>query len=128
MCKVTENQLKFNSDQGTPLVCSNKCVGLLSVIIPPGNGTNSTDICTTKLNTKAYYTRVSLYVDWIHSVIGNSLPPSTDGKPNSVVPNAPPFHDVSPSTKPTSQKGYATSIVPSVTILLSTIIIWMFIR
>lgn len=129
MCKVTENQLKFNQDRGTPLVCNNKVVGLLSVIIPPGNGTNSTNGCDSSLQTMAYYTRVGAFVDWVYATIGNSLPPSNNGQPNPLVPVAPPFHDAAPAThKPNPSKGAAESVFPMFATLLSSIIVWMLIR
>lgn len=93
MCKVTEDQLKISNDRGTPLVCNDKLVGLLSVIIPPKNDTNSTEsLCSTNLRTMAYYIRVSNYIAWIHSVIGVNLPTTIDGKPTPIVPSSPPFH------------------------------------
>lgn len=79
-------------DRGTPLICNNKIVGLLSVIIPPGNSTNTTmQTCDSSLKTMAYYTRVSPYNQWIHSKIGVYLPSPSDGKPVSIVPDSPPF-------------------------------------
>lgn len=93
MCKVTENQLKINNDRGTPLVCNDKLVGLLSVIIPPKNSTNSTQsVCDSNLVTSAYYVRVAQYNSWIHSVIGVNLPATIDGRPQPVIPSSPPFH------------------------------------
>lgn len=92
MCKVTANQLKVSNDRGTPLVCNNKLVGLLSVIIPRSNSTNTTDAaCDQNLQTMAYYTRVTTFVNWIHSIIGVNLPTTSDGKPTPIVPDAPPF-------------------------------------
>lgn len=95
MCKVTENQLKINNDRGTPLVCNDKLVGLLSVIIPP-NSKNTTDptqsACDDNLKTSAYYVRVAQYNGWIHSVIGVNLPATIDGQPQPVIPSSPPFH------------------------------------
>lgn len=90
--QVSENQLKVSNDRGTPLICNNKLVGLLSMIIPPGNSTNSTaDACHASLKTMAYYTRVSFYTQWLHSIIGVNLPASSDGKPAPIVPDSPPF-------------------------------------
>lgn len=96
MCQVTENQLKISNDRGTPLVCNDKLVGLLSVIIPPKNTTNATQsVCDNNLTTPAYYTRVAQYNAWIHSVIGVNLPATVDGQPQPVIPTSPPFHGMS---------------------------------
>lgn len=93
MCKVTENQLIISNDRGTPLVCNDKLVGLLSVIVPPKNTTNSTQsVCDDNLKTSAYYLRVAKYNNWIHSVIGVNLPTTIGGQPQPVIPSSPPFH------------------------------------
>lgn len=92
MCQVPENQLRLNRDRGTPIICDNKLVGILSAIIPA----NSSDICAKTLRTHAYFTKVSLHDKWMHSVIGVNTPPHTaEGKPISIVPNSPPFQSIS---------------------------------
>lgn len=99
MCQVPETQLKYNRDRGTPLLCDTppKVVGILSVIIP-ANMTNSTNICTRTLRTYAFYSKVSLYENWIHSVMAVNSPTYTDhGKPIPLVPLSPPFQSISSS-------------------------------
>lgn len=94
MCQVPESQLKLNRDRGTPLLCENKLVGLLSVIIP-ANLTNSTNLCTRTLQTNAFYSKVSLYEKWIHSVMGTYLPTYTpNGKPIPLVPLSSPYQSI----------------------------------
>lgn len=92
MCQVPETQLKFNRDRGTPLICENsKLVGILSVIIP-ANMTNSINVCIRTLRTNAYYSKVSRYEKWIHSIIAVNSPTYTaNGKPFPLVPLSPPF-------------------------------------
>lgn len=91
MCQVPESQLRFNRDRGTPLICDNRIVGILSIIIPT-NITNSTDICGKSLQAYAYYINVALYETWTHSVIAINSPAYTnDGKPISHKPISPPF-------------------------------------
>lgn len=93
MCNVTDNQLKINNDRGTPLVCNNKLVGLLSFIFPLKNETDSTQsVCDKNLRTTANYLRVANYNTWIYSVIGNNLPATIDGEPQSIIPSSPPYH------------------------------------
>lgn len=89
---MSENQLRLSNDRGTPLICNNKLAGLLSVIIPVGNSTNSTNqSCSTTLDTMAYYTKIAPYTKWIHSIIGVNLPEISNGQPAAIVPDAPPF-------------------------------------
>lgn len=91
MCQVPENQLRLNRDRGTPIICDNTLVGILSVIIPA----NSSEICIRTLRTHAYFTKVPLYEKWMHSVIGVNTPSHTvDGKPISIVPDSPPFQSL----------------------------------
>lgn len=95
ICNFTENQLKISNDRGTPLVCDDKLVGLLSVIVPPKNTTNSSQsVCDNNMPILAYYSRVSYYNRWIHSVIAANLPATIDGQPQHVIPNTPPFHGI----------------------------------
>lgn len=95
MCQVPESQLRLNRDRGTPLLCENKLVGILSVIIPPII-TNSTNTCRRTLRTHAFYLKVSLYEKWIHSVIAvNSPTYASDGKPIPLVPLVPPYQSKS---------------------------------
>lgn len=94
MCQVPESQLKLNRDRGTPLLCENKLVGILSIIIP-ANSTNSTSLCTRTLQTHALYTKVSLYEKWIHSVMAVNLPTyAANGKPIPLVPLSPPYQSI----------------------------------
>lgn len=95
MCQLPEAQLKFSRDRGTPLICDNgKLVGILSVIIP-ANMNNSINICTRTLRTNAYYTKISTYEKWIHSIIAVNSPPYTaNGKPVPLVPLSPPFQSI----------------------------------
>lgn len=91
MCQIDESQLKLNRDRGTPLICNNKLVGVLSVIIP-SIVTNSTLYCSKTLQTYAYYTNVPLFDKWIHSVIAVNAPPhAVDGKPIPLIPVSPPY-------------------------------------
>lgn len=91
MCQIPENQLRLSRDRGTPLICDNKLAGLLSIIIP-ANTTNSTDICSRTLKTNAYYTKVSLFEKWIHSIIAINSPDHTmDGRPINLIPSSPPY-------------------------------------
>lgn len=91
MCKIPFNQLSLNRDRGTPLICENKLVGILSIIIP-SNVTNSIDSCVRTLRTYAYYIEVGLYEKWIHSVMAvNSPTHASDGKPISLIPSSPPY-------------------------------------
>lgn len=95
MCQVPENQLKLSRDRGTALICENKLVGILSVIIPP-HLTNSTNVCTRSLRTHALYTKVSLYDKWIHSVMAvNSPTYYANGKPIPLVPVVPAYQSIS---------------------------------
>lgn len=94
MCQIDESQLKLNRDRGTPLICDNKIVGILSIIIP-SNLTSSTDYCLRTLKTFAYYINVALYEKWIHSVIAISSPPhASDGKPIPLIPLSPPYQSM----------------------------------
>lgn len=91
MCQIDESQLKLNRDRGTPLICDNKIVGILSVIIP-SNVTNSTDYCIRTLKTVAYYVNIALFEKWIHSIIAvNSPLHASDGKPIPLIPLSPPY-------------------------------------
>lgn len=116
MCQVSSEQLRQSNDRGTPLVCNDKLVGMLSTIIPPRNGTNTTEVCAKNLQTMAYYTPVNNYVNWIHSMIGSHLPTSTDGKPNPIVPASPPFH--APGTPRPPTKGAADIAYGSAAIVI----------
>lgn len=94
MCNIDEYQLRFNRDRGTPLICDNKIVGVLSVIIPP-NIINQTIYCARTLQTYAYYTEIALYEKWIHSVIAVNAPQhSIDGKPIPLIPISPPYQSM----------------------------------
>lgn len=95
MCQLPETQLKFSRDRGTPLICDNaKLVGILSVIIP-ANMTSSINVCTRTLRTNAFYTKISTYEKWIHSIIAvNSPTYSANGKPVPLVPLSPPFQSI----------------------------------
>lgn len=95
MCQLPETQLKYSRDRGTPLICDNaKLVGILSVIIP-ANITDSINVCTRTLRTNAFYTKISTYGKWIHSIIAvNSPTYSANGKPVPLVPLSPPFQSI----------------------------------
>lgn len=90
MKQVSENQLKISNDRGTPLICSNKLVGILSEILRPSNSTTN-NTCTGSLKTTAYYTRVAPYSEWIHNVIGVNLPTGAGGEAVPVKPETPPY-------------------------------------
>lgn len=93
MCHVQQNQLRLNRDRGTPLICDNRLVGILSVILPSDpvkNAANTSDSCINTLLTNAYYTKVSSYINWIHTVMSRYAPQQTfNGQPVSMIPSTP---------------------------------------
>lgn len=92
MCQVPENQLRLNRDRGTALICDDKLIGILSVIIPANYSNSTNDFCSNTLQTNAYYTIVPLYLNWIHGIIGTKTPSqSYDGKPIPILPAAPSY-------------------------------------
>lgn len=94
MCTVPENQLRLSRDRGTPLICDNRLAGSLSVILPSNNQyvMNASDSCANTLLTNAYYTKMSVYVNWIHNIMSRYAPQQTlNGQPISLVPTAPPY-------------------------------------
>lgn len=98
MCQVREDQLRLSRDRGMPLICGNRLAGVLSVILPSvQNGTNSSSSCETTLLTNAYYTKVNVYVNWIHTIMTRYAPQQTSsGQPVQLVPNVPAYGGVSP--------------------------------
>jgi len=130
MCKVSENQLKISNDRGTPLICNNKLMAILSQILLPSNSTaNST--CTGSLKTTAYYTRVAPYSEWIHNVIGVNLPTGAGGEAVPVKPETPAYQAPAPTTPagtPTKPvRGSATIPLISSFLLLSAIAVTLLI-
>lgn len=95
MCSVSETQLRLSRDRGSPLICGNSLAGILSVILPSDqskNLANAPDSCLNTLQTNAYYTRVSAYVNWIRNIISRYAPQqSPTGQPISIVPSSPPY-------------------------------------
>lgn len=71
--QVSKSQLLLSNDRGTPMICNNRLAGVLSEIIPANNSTGN-GTCTESLKTKAYFTKVSPHVDWVHSIMGVNLP------------------------------------------------------
>lgn len=127
MCQVREDQLRLSRDRGMPLVCGNRLAGVLSVILPSvQNGTNSSSSCETTLLTHAYYTKVNVYVNWIHNIMSRYAPQQTiGGQPVQLVPNVPAYGGVSP-TKSAAIDLHKKSFVETAITLVTCMFVYTF--
>lgn len=92
LCQSTGRRLTFSYDRGAALICDNKLVGILSIVLPANRSNSSEIYCNATSQTNAYFTNTALYLDWIRSVIVSETSTQTiEGVPVSVNPSVPAY-------------------------------------
>uniref|UniRef100_A0A1L8E951 Putative trypsin n=1 Tax=Haematobia irritans TaxID=7368 RepID=A0A1L8E951_HAEIR len=68
-CHSVDALLSHNGDRGTGLVCDNRLVGLLSMILPPEEDNSELGCSDKPIN--AFYTNLAPYLGWIYDKVSD---------------------------------------------------------